>query len=76
MEIMNTLFQVSDTVGFDDHIEDFPLDEGTVLSIKPEDRDHGTDECIVVQVGPNVLGIYRAEQLVRLHSIGREESRG
>ena len=74
MEILNALFEVSDIVGFDNPIEDFPLEAGTVLSIKPEDRDHGTDECIVVQVGPNVLGIYRAEQLVRLRSVCHEQS--
>jgi hypothetical protein len=60
--------EVGDTVGFDDNVEEFPPTIGTVLSIKPEDKDHGTDECIVVQVGPRVLGIYRAEQLVRIRN--------
>jgi hypothetical protein len=59
---------VGDIVAFDDDAADFPLAIGTILSIKPEDRDRGTDECVVVQVGPKALGIYRAEQLVRLRN--------
>jgi hypothetical protein len=59
---------VGDIVGFDANVEDFPLAIGTILSIKPKDADRGTDECIVVQLGPNVLGIYRAEQLVLLRN--------
>jgi hypothetical protein len=58
--------QVGDIVGFDDDAGGFPLAVGTMLFMKPEDKSSGTDECIVVQVGPKVLGIYLAEQLVRL----------
>ena len=75
MEILNTLhalqpstpqLQVGDIVGFDANVENFPLAVGTILSIRPKDLDRGTDESIVVQVGPKVLAIYRAEQLVLL----------
>jgi hypothetical protein len=77
METLNTMralqprtpqLQVGDIVGFDTNVENFPLAIGTILSIKPKDEDRGTDECIVVQVGPKVLGIYRAEQLVLLRN--------
>ena len=77
MEILNTLhrlrsstpqLQVGDIVGFDGNVETFPLAIGTILSIRPKDEDRGTDECIVVQVGPKVLAIYRAEQLTHLHA--------
>lgn len=61
-----TKLEVGDIVGFDYNIADFPLAIGTILLIKPEDKDRGTDQCIVVQVAPKVLGIYRAEHLVRL----------
>jgi hypothetical protein len=67
-----TEFQVGDLVGFEDDAKNFPLAIGTILLIKPADQESGTDECIVVQVGPNVLGIYRVEQLVRF---GYEELR-
>jgi hypothetical protein len=63
-----TALEVGDTVGFDYNVEEFPLTIGTILSIKAADKDRGTDDRIVVQVGPKVLGIYRAEQLVRLRS--------
>jgi hypothetical protein len=61
-----TEFRTGDVVGFENDSGDFPLAIGTILLLKPADKDRGTDECIVVQVGPRVLGIYRAEQLVRL----------
>ena len=79
MEILNTLhalqpstpqLQVGDIVGFDANVEDFPLAVGTILSIRPKDLDRGTEESIVVQVGPKVLAIYRAEQLVLLRNAG------
>jgi hypothetical protein len=62
-------FRTGDVVGFRVDAGDFPLAIGTILLIKPADQNRGTDECIVVEVGPQVLGIYRAEQLVRLRSV-------
>ena len=77
MEILNTVplsqpgtqqLRVGDMVGFDSNVGDCPLAIGTILSIKSNDKDRGSDECIVVQVGPKVLGIFQAEQLVLLRS--------
>src|ERR1051326_5901328 len=58
--------QVGDIVGFDDNADGFPIAIGMIMVLKPEDKDRGTDECIVVQVGPKVLGIYHVEQLIGL----------
>jgi len=69
-----TALQVGDTVGFDYNVEDFPLTVGTVLSINPADKNRGTDECIVVQVGPRLLGIYRPDQLVRLRNASQRQT--